>query len=94
MTAYDDQNLAERCIALGIGVKMEMGNRGTMYKTRLMDTAGPRGPESFVRDWRVAGQVIERIVAFGQGVKIHPETDVRRVILDGIEAIEKIQAKQ
>ena len=56
----NDKQLAERIVALGVGDKRELsaGNRKWyVYSWDLFD-------KDFVRDWRIAGALMERCVDF------------------------------
>lgn len=55
----NDKELADRIVALGVGVKDPF--RSYMYSVSRL--AGVRyDAESFVRDWRVAGALMEKVI--------------------------------
>ena len=58
----NDKELADRIVALGVGCSYDFPDRGYMYG--LDGLFGPddeqQYPSAFVRDWRVAGALMEK----------------------------------
>ena len=59
-----DKELADRVVALGVAQIDDMG-AGIYFLPRIIWP--PRSAENFVRDWRVAGALMERCGGFGVG---------------------------
>lgn len=59
----DDRKLADRIVALGIARKWKEGITPGGYKIEGRSGAFWLDPHTFVRNWRVAGALMERMVA-------------------------------
>ena len=78
---FDDKNLADAVVALGIGNHWNFGDMPIRY--RFVDTDENMYASDFVRDWRVAGALMEKCwddhsakikLAIGYCQQINPRT--------------------
>ena len=58
-----DQELADKVVVLGVGELFQTSIAGGAYMLRLTNYDTPLSTELFVRDWRVAGALMEKCFA-------------------------------
>jgi hypothetical protein len=70
----DDKELADRIVACGVGESCEYGYREVLPSGYLRH--GWTGPETFVRDWTIAGGLLCQCRKRGYVISINPDGHV------------------